>query len=717
MGMSTNEPQAQTTRVTRCIDCGGELSPELPQALCSRCALAQALVVKDELESEVPPRKRQAFHLDDYELIEEIARGGMGVVYKARHVRQDRLVAVKMMLFMARASDEFIKRFRGEAATAAALHHPNIVAIHEVRVQGEDHFLIMDYVDGPNLARLARERPLSPQRAAQYLKVIAEAIQYAHERGILHRDLKPSNILIDSNDQPRLTDFGLAKRLEFNSEAMAQTQLTATGDVLGSPAYMPPEQTLGARGKLGWTSDVYSMGATLYHLLTGRPPFGGGSLMETFHQVQHQEPVAPHLLNPSIPQDLETICLKCLEKEPHRRYESARSLAQDLDRWLRSKPIQARRLGPWSKINRWTRRNPMGATLIAALLIGLGVSLTLLQMLSTQKRAAEEADARTQRARAAVLDAFGVSGFWNKSTSMVKIPAEILAIASGVPSPPTNMPVERRTLGLLVEEDPASIVVGYAALLGALEQAMNQRRRIPVRFEIMLFKKNPVATDALINHEVDILKIGGNSYLKAKARDANIRLLVSQNPPKQGVIFVRDSSEIKTLSQLTGRSMAFGDRYSTISAWAYAHVVRAGVTNLQRVGILDSIAAFESDASVRTQLGILSSHLLTIQAVRTNGFDAGVSSESTFRRSSQGLRAILVFDSDPVWWVVRSGFPDDLHAELERALVGLRDPRLFSGISRRITHYLPASEMELNELRKAMENAGKYFGGENAKEE
>src|SRR5262249_48341629 len=152
------------------------------------------------------------------------------------------------MLFGSQAGVEFIKRFRAEAATAAALHHPNIVAIHEVRTHGDDHFLIMDYVDGPNLAKLVKERPLPPKRAAQYLKVIAGAIQYAHERGILHRDLKPSNVLADSNDQPRVTDFGLAKRLDLDSQLSNQTQLTATGDVLGSPAYMPPEQTVGTRG-------------------------------------------------------------------------------------------------------------------------------------------------------------------------------------------------------------------------------------------------------------------------------------------------------------------------------------------------------------------------------------------------------------------------------------------------------------------------------------
>jgi serine/threonine protein kinase len=260
----------------------------------------------------------------DYELLEEIARGGMGIVYRARQVSLDRIVAVKMLLFGPLSSPEFVKRFRAEASVAASLQHPNIVAIHDVGVcQGQQYFA-MDYVEGQSLAKLLANGPLPARRAASYLKPIAEAIHYAHERGILHRDLKPSNVLIDVNDQPRVTDFGLARRLEGDSE------LTATGMVLGSPNYVPPEQAVGKRGKVSRRSDVYSLGAMLYHLLTGRPPFVGEALTDTLEQVLNAEPVSPRLLNPSVPRDLETICLKCLEKAPDKRYTTAQALADEL---------------------------------------------------------------------------------------------------------------------------------------------------------------------------------------------------------------------------------------------------------------------------------------------------------------------------------------------------------------------------------------------------
>ena len=260
----------------------------------------------------------------DYDLLEEIARGGMGVVYKARQRNLGRIVAVKMILAGSLAGKEFVQRFRTESAAAAILQHPNIVAIHDVGVHDGRHYFSMDYVEGQNLAQLVGQQPLAPARAARYVETIAAAIHYAHERGILHRDLKPSNVLIDANDQPRITDFGLARRLDGDSS------LTLTGQVLGSPNFMPPEQAGGGRGKVGRPSDVYALGGILYHLLTARAPFQADSLEHLITQVLHAEPVSPRLLNPSIPRDLETITLKCLEKEPSRRYQTAQELADEL---------------------------------------------------------------------------------------------------------------------------------------------------------------------------------------------------------------------------------------------------------------------------------------------------------------------------------------------------------------------------------------------------
>jgi serine/threonine-protein kinase len=273
----------------------------------------------------------------DYELLEELGRGGMGVVYKARQRHPDRLVALKMILRGDLASAADLARFRGEAQSAARLEgHPNIVSIHEVGECDGQPYFSMKYIEGTTLARLVAESPLPPREAARYLAVVCRAVHYAHQRGILHRDLKPSNVLIDHEGQPHVTDFGLAKRVEGGAS------LTQTGAIVGTPSYMPPEQATGSRGVLGPASDVYSLGAILYELLTGRPPFQAASPVDTIMLVLEQEVVPPRLLNPKVDRELEMICLKCLQKPAGLRYETAAQLAGDLEAFLAGDPISAR---------------------------------------------------------------------------------------------------------------------------------------------------------------------------------------------------------------------------------------------------------------------------------------------------------------------------------------------------------------------------------------
>jgi serine/threonine protein kinase/outer membrane protein assembly factor BamB len=314
-------------------------------------------------------------HIGDYELLEEIARGGMGIVYKARQVSLNRIVALKMILSGQFAGAEGVKRLRLEAQTAATLQHPNIVAIHEVGEHDGQHYFSMDFVEGTSLADEVRDHPLPPEQAARWVRSVALAIQYAHERGVLHRDLKPSNVLIDPFGQPRVTDFGLAKRIDKDAG------LTATGAVVGTPSYMPPEQASPQRGALGPASDVYSMGAVLYELVTGRPPFRAATLADTLLQVLDAEPAPPRLLNPAVNRDLETIILKCLAKEPARRYASAQELAEDLAAFLDGRPIKARRPGPPERAVRWLRKQrrsvllTVAAAAVSAALV-VGVILT-----------------------------------------------------------------------------------------------------------------------------------------------------------------------------------------------------------------------------------------------------------------------------------------------------------------------------------------------------
>lgn len=362
-----------------CGRCGAALGGSALEGLCAACLLESAFVGQDVAVTG-PVSIAPLASFGDYELLEEIARGGMGVVYLARQISLDRLVALKMILGGHLANAAEMQRFRAEAQTAAQLQHPNIVAIHEVGEHAGQPFFSMDLVKGRNLAQLVREGPLPSRQAATYLKTIAEAVHYAHSQGVLHRDLKPSNILIDENDEPRVTDFGLAKRLNDSQPSAQDPQLTQTGQLLGSPSYIPPEQAAGRKDGIGPASDGYSLGAILYHCLTGRPPFLAETLAQTLRMVAEQEPVSTRLLNAGVPRDLETICLKCLQKDPARRYATAGALADDLNRFLNNEPIRARPVNLLLKVHRWCVRNKplaIAGTAILALLVVVAVESTV----------------------------------------------------------------------------------------------------------------------------------------------------------------------------------------------------------------------------------------------------------------------------------------------------------------------------------------------------
>lgn len=311
-------------------------------------------------------------YFGDYELLDMIARGGMGVVYRARQVSLNRIVALKMILSGEFASKAEVDRFYSEAKAAALLDHPGIVPIYEVGEYEGKHFFSMTYVEGSSLAAKLNDGPLEPKQAACTMLEVSHAVHYAHEQGVIHRDLKPSNILLDLQGRPRVTDFGLAKRITEN------TGITLSGQVLGTPSYMPPEQAAGQINTIGPASDVYSLGAVIYSLTTGRPPFQAASSIDTLRQVVEKAPVAPRQLNSAIPRDLETIILKCLEKSLPRRYGTAKELSDELQRFVEGRPIVARPIGRVAKLRRWCRRQPMVASLLAAvflsLILGIGVS-------------------------------------------------------------------------------------------------------------------------------------------------------------------------------------------------------------------------------------------------------------------------------------------------------------------------------------------------------
>ena len=374
------------TNVLRvCRKCGAEIFADTPEGLCTACLfetgldlLARPSVAAGDdcapVENVESSGARAAPHVKkaprpaktladfgDYELLEEIGRGGQGVVYRARQKSLNRTVALKVIGLGHWATQAHLKRFRLEAEAAASLEHPGIVPIHEVGECDGSCYFSMKFIEGGQLDEVVRREPMPIRRAAELIAKVARTVHFAHEHRILHRDIKPGNILLDQKGEPHLTDFGLARLVETEST------VTRTMEVLGTPSYMAPEQAVGNNTAITAATDVYGLGAVFYQLLTGYPPFAGGTTFETVRLVLDTEPRQPRLWNPKIDRDLSTICLKCLEKDPKRRYASALALAEDLERWLKHEPILARRTGVFARGRKWVRRNPTSALLAASL--------------------------------------------------------------------------------------------------------------------------------------------------------------------------------------------------------------------------------------------------------------------------------------------------------------------------------------------------------------
>src|SRR5262245_11268780 len=379
------ETSPSMIRVIRiCRKCGAKILSDAPEGLCANCVLKSALgnfldspvaagadggsAENIETNAAAAALSKRSTHaaellgeLGDYELLEEVGRGGQGVVFRARQKSLNRTVALKVISLGQWASKAHLKRFRLEAEAAARLEHPGIVPIHEVGERDGSCYFSMKFVEGGQLDEVARREPMPIRRAVELIAKVARTVHYAHEHGILHRDIKPGNILLDQKGEPHLTDFGLARLVE------SESSVTHTLDVLGTPSYMAPEQATGNNAAVSSATDVYGLGAVIYQLLTGQPPFAGGATYETIKLLLDTEPRQPRLLNPKIDRDLSTICLKCLEKDPKCRYSSALALAEDLECWLRHEPIQARHTGVFARGRKWVRRNPSSALLAASL--------------------------------------------------------------------------------------------------------------------------------------------------------------------------------------------------------------------------------------------------------------------------------------------------------------------------------------------------------------
>src|SRR5213596_261926 len=385
-----------TSALRLCPKCGGKIPADAPEGGCPGCLLENGLAlhpdaplavddtstvtltvapdgssagdVEENAAAAARQNKKAARvaeilgELGDYELLAVVGRGGQGVVYRAHQKSLNRTVALKMISLGSWATEAHLKRFRREAEAAASLEHSGIVPIYEVGEGDGCCYFSMRFVEGGQLDQVMKREPISLRDATKLIAKVARTVHYAHEHGIVHRDIKPGNILLDAKGEPLLTDFGLARLVE------AESTITRTREALGTPSYMAPEQAAGEQRKLSNATDVYGLGAVLYQLLTDHPPFAGGTTYETIKLLLDTEPRQPRLLNPKIDRDLSTICLKCLEKDPQRRYPSALALAEDLERWLKHEPIHARRTGIFARGRKWVRRNPASALLAASLI-------------------------------------------------------------------------------------------------------------------------------------------------------------------------------------------------------------------------------------------------------------------------------------------------------------------------------------------------------------
>jgi uncharacterized protein (DUF433 family) len=403
-----------------------------------------------------PDRLTRRPEVPGYEILGELGRGGMGVVYRARQLSLNRVVALKMILAGGHSAPDQIVRFRAEAQAAARLRHPGIVQIHEIGEHDGLPYFSLELVEGGSLAGKLRGRPLKARRAAELIEDVARAVQHAHARDILHRDLKPGNILITADGVPKIADFGLAKQLEVAGP-------TRTGEVMGTPAYMAPEQAQG-RKDIGPAADVYSLGAILYEALTGRPPFVAATDLDMLLQVLEADPVPPRQFNPRVPRDLETVCLKCLRKDPAERYPSAGELADDLGRFLDGEPVRARPPGVWRRVNRWLARHQMLVLLYLLVVVALAVHLAVAGLGAENVFGLRRSDTRALPFAFLPMVGLVTAGFVRSRLWPALLWGVVVALAAGLGWYLSSQPAESPLAGVAA----TAAAVGLALLAGLL---------------------------------------------------------------------------------------------------------------------------------------------------------------------------------------------------------------------------------------------------------
>jgi ABC-type phosphate/phosphonate transport system substrate-binding protein/tRNA A-37 threonylcarbamoyl transferase component Bud32 len=678
----------------KCRGCGADVPANAPLGHCPKCLLDLGFGPSPGNTDASPPLGGSGRALGDYELIEQIGRGGMGVIYKARQTKLNRLVALKMVREGEFASPTLVQRFHLEAEAAANLHHPNIVPIYETGEHQGEHFFSMELIEGRALDRFINGSGFSfddkPEKAsprdrqeqtARIIAKVARAVDYAHQHGVLHRDLKPSNIILDGQGEPHLTDFGVAKVIGH-----AGSSLTASGAIMGTPSYMSPEQAAGQSKRITTAADIYSLGAILYAMLTGRPPFRADTPVETLKQVVEQDPKHPSTLKEGLDRDLATICMKCLEKEPQRRYASGVALAEDLERWLRREPIEARRAGPVIRVRRWVQRNPAPAALILGLCLGFLVCAALLYVTL-------EANRNKDRALGVIKEGLDrrLNDLWldtNRGAFEPIAPPELAAYA-GSEWLSRRGPSNKFAFGVYVYDRPGRTLGALSPLLVELGNELGLASDAQVEIEMLMFRSYESALAALQEGRTHFMRMGPSSYLQVNDRDSRAQLLASQihADPLTLAIFTRTNSIIHTCADLRGKSFGFGDTNSTTGNYVAKWVLlKAGL----RLADLARSEYTMSHAEVR-------------DGVLRGKFDAGAGNYDLIKNSPE-LRIIATYSLTNLGlcWVASPTLESQLVDKLRQQFLSITNSPVLRNLESKVTGFRVLKDEAFGELRKIM---------------
>jgi serine/threonine protein kinase len=643
----------------------------------------------------------------------------MGVVYKARQIALNRPVALKLIGAGEFASPVLIQRFHREAEAAANLHHPNIVPIYETgEIQGQ-HYLSMALIEGIGLDEYIKRagvevglpnksaRSVSRMRQediARLLAKVARAVDHAHQHGVLHRDLKPGNILVDQNGEPHLTDFGLAKVI-----GRADSSLTVTGAIMGTPSFMAPEQAAGKNKSTSTAADVYSLGAILYAMLTGVPPFRGDTPVETLRQVVEQEPKPPSTLREGIDGDLATIAMKCLEKEPQRRYSSAAALAEDLERWSRKEPIQARSVHTTERFWRWCRRNPNVAALsgaVALLLVALAVLSAVVAIHIASKNKA--LDTQNEVLKQMMFAPLGQ--LWTNAanlSSTIESDKMRMLIGKDTRRPGLGQNLHL-TFGTYFYKHPTNLLGTLAPALLALEDGLTEQLGRTVTIDLRIFNRYQPAIDALASGEIHFGRVGPSSYIQLLDREAPVSLLAVQDGTNVTLaIFTRKGSEVEKRygantntplpELLENRSLAFGDTNSTTGYYLAKWFLMSQGIYASDLGRQENQIAQEA----------------VLEAVSKGEFDLGAANRNVVVKNPQlvVLRTYALNEDVGRCWVAAKALDVATAREVQKWLLGLRDPDILESLSSsegKVTGFKTMSNAALNPLREIMRGAAVF---------